>query len=96
MVMWEMFILPSMFCILCVAKADSPDHNYPEYYRVWRNVCLKDMGKAIASVDKAMSTQCLAHSPVMVPMNNDADSPLSKVQQWLDHIRDLPHVQVDH
>ena len=79
-----------------LAKADSADQNYPEYYRVWRNVCLKDVTKAIGFLEKIMGTQCLDHSPVMVRINNDADSSLSNVQQCLDHVKDLPHVQIDY
>ena len=79
-----------------LAKEDSPHRSYPEYYRVWRNMCLKNTGKTIAFFDKVLSTQCLAHSPVMVRINDDAGSSLSKGNEFLDHIGNLPYVQIDH
>ena len=79
-----------------LAKEDSPHRSYPKYYRVWRNICLKNTGKTIAFIDKVLSTQCLAQSPVMVRINNDAGSSLSKVHELSDHSGKLPYVQIDH
>ena len=79
-----------------LATVDSPHRTYPEYYRVWRNMNLQNSSKTIAFFDKVLSTQCLAHSPIMVRINNDAGTSLRKVHEFLDHIGKQPNVQIDH